>query len=59
MEIDKESIKNFENQIHLLENLKKSVEGAIDRANQRLKRIKDGEPIEKVFESDRRPYRRP
>jgi len=49
MEID---TKNFENQIRLLESLKRSVEGAIDRANIRLKRIKDGEPIEKVFESD-------
>jgi hypothetical protein len=49
-------MKNFENQLRLLESMKKAIDGAIDRANQRLKRINDGEPIEKVFESDKGPY---
>jgi hypothetical protein len=57
MEIDKESIKNFEDQIDLLKSLKESIEGAIDRANDRLKLLKKGEPIEKVFELP--PYAKP
>jgi len=54
MEIDKDFLDNFEYQIKLLENMKKSIDEAIGRANGRLDRIRKGESIESVFESDRR-----
>ena len=50
MTIDKESIENFENQIRVLESLKESVEGAIKRANERLKK-----PPTKNWRSHGRP----
>jgi hypothetical protein len=51
---------NFEQQIQMLEQMKVAIEGAIDRARKRMDRIqKDNEPFEKVFETDRKPYRKP
>jgi hypothetical protein len=36
-------------QIRVLENMKKAIDGAIERAQQRLTRVKAGERIEDVF----------
>lgn len=48
-------MKNFEDQIDNLEKMKAAIEGAINRARDRLNRIQSqNEPIEKVFETDRK-----
>jgi len=49
MEIDEGFIGKFKIQIEVLKGVEKAVQDAIARANQNLKRIEDGEPIEKVF----------
>lgn len=53
-------MKNFEQQIEMLEQMKVSIQGAIDRARERMDLVQNkGEPFEKVFETDRKPYRKP
>ena len=50
MAIDEDFVKQFEEQIVVLENMKQAVQDAIDRAKGRLKRLQDGEPLDSVFE---------
>jgi hypothetical protein len=53
-------MKNFEQQILMLEKMKDAIQDAINRARDRLDRIQNqNEPFEKVFETNRKPYRKP
>lgn len=48
-------MKNFEQQILNLEKMRDAIQGAINRAKDRLDRIQNkNEPFEKVFETDRK-----
>jgi hypothetical protein len=50
-------MKNFEQQIQNLETLRKAIDGAIEKARDRLDRIQNkNESFETVFETDRVPY---
>lgn len=51
MDIDEDFIDRFKAQIRLLEDIKQSVQGAIERANTQLEEMNKnkGQPVEKVF----------
>jgi hypothetical protein len=52
-------MKDYEQQIQMLEQMKVAIQGAIDRARERIDLIQNkNEPFEKVFETDRKPNRR-
>jgi hypothetical protein len=49
MAIDQDFVKNFRDQILVLEGIKKAVKEGIRDAKQKLDRIEKGEPMDKVF----------